>query len=456
MIHLQRFRHLGFVVLSSATVSMHGCGPTGAAPLRASNDVAATSTAIRVTAIQPSRKPLKRIVELPGRVEAFEMAPLHAKVTGYVDTIAVDIGDRVKGPSGTAPGTELCQLLVPELKEELGQKLAAVGQSKAEVLQAEAAIKVAEAGVQSAEAKVQEAQASVAREEATYQRWASEVDRITQLAETGAVTRKVLEETRSQRDAAAAGRQEVAARIASVQAMGREAKAALDKAKADLTAFESRLAVAEAEHRRLDAMVGYSIVRAPIDGVIVERNVHPGHLVRSGGGSGERPLLVVMTTSPVRVFVDVPEADALHVEVKTPAAIKIPSLAGESLAASVTRTGWSLHSTSRTLTAEIDLDNESQKLRPGLYVVVELTVAELKDALSLPKTAIFTQDKRPCCYTIGPDNTVVLTPITLGIQAGQDVEIVSGLTGAEQVIAANTSAFRPGLAVELAPAASKP
>jgi RND family efflux transporter MFP subunit len=196
-------------------------------------------------------------------------------------------------------------------------------------------------------------------------------------------------------------------------------------------------------------MVGYSVVRAPFDGVIVERNVHTGHLVRSGGGAGDRPLLTIMKIDPVRVFVDVPEGDAVYVDAGTKATIKVPSLAGDPLATQVTRTSWSLNATSRTLTAEIDVPNASKRLRPGLYVQVELTVAELENVLSLPRTAIFTQDKRTCCYTIGADGKVVLTPVTLGLQAGNEMEVRSGLTGDEQVIGANTSAFRPGLPVEI-------
>lgn len=429
-----------------------GCG--GAVASRESPaSGGAGQPAVRVTAISPSRKTLKRIIELPGRVEAFEVAPLHAKVTGYVDAISVDIGDKVQGPSKDSPGTELCRLLVPELKEELAEKTALVSQAKAEVLQAEAAIKVAEAVVQSANAKIQEAQAAVAREEATYQRWVSEFERITQLAESGAVNRKVLEETRSQLDAASAGKLEITARIAAVQALARESSAGLDKTKADLVATQSRLQVAEAEQRRLEAMVGYAVMRAPFDGVVVERNVHTGHLVRSGGSSSERPLLVVMTTDPVRVFIDVPETDAVYVVPTTPAVIKVPSLAGDPFEAQVTRTSWALNTTSRTLKAEVELPNTAQTLRAGLYVLVELTVAELKDVLSLPRIAIFTQDKQPCCYTIDADNQIVLTPITLGLQAGLDVEIRTGLTGNERVIGANTAAFRPGMKVEIAPVA---
>lgn len=405
---------------------------------------------IRVVPIQPQRKTLRRTVELPGRVEAFEVAPLHAKVTGYVESIQVDIGDPVQGPRGDDPGTKLCALLVPELREELAEKTALVGQGVADVEQAGAAVQVANASVQSAAARIEEAEAAVAREEANVKRWESEHQRYVQLAESGAVTRKVLDETKAQLDAATAGRREVAARISSARALFREAQAGLEKAKADVTAARSRQKVAEAEQRRLEAMVGYSVVRAPFDGVVVERTIHTGHLVRAGGGAGERPLLTIMKIDPVRIFVDVPETDAVYIDTGTKATIKVPSLAGAPVTAPVTRTSWSLNTTSRTLTAEVDVPNADKRLRPGLYVQVELTVAELEGALSLPRSAIFTQEKQTCCYTIGPDGKVALAPVSLGLQAGTDVEIREGLKGDEQVIGANTSAFRPGLIVQIA------
>ena len=133
---------------------------------------------------------------MAGRVEAIEVAPLQAKVTGYVAKVLVDIGDRIRGPHGSEPGSALCEIAVPELKAEVAEKEAAVAQSKAVVLQADAGVKVAEAAVRSAEARVQEARASGAKEEALHARWQSEYQRLAQLAETGAVTQKVADEAR--------------------------------------------------------------------------------------------------------------------------------------------------------------------------------------------------------------------------------------------------------------------
>ncbi|MFO1043175.1 MAG: efflux RND transporter periplasmic adaptor subunit [Planctomycetaceae bacterium] len=406
---------------------------------------------VRATIITPQRKPLIRQIELPGRVEAYEMTPLHAKATGYVVKIPVDVGDRIQGPHGSELGTLLCELQVPELKEELALKAAVVAQVKSEVLQSDASVKVAEAAVRSANAKVTEAKAAVEREESLYVRWQSEFQRVSQLAESGAVTKKVADETRAQRDAADAGRKEVAARIATVEAQQLEVAADLEKSRADAVAVRSRLTVAEADERRVAAMVEYTMIRAPFDGIVVERNVHTGHLVQAGA-SNQKPLLIVMRTDPVRVIIDVPEIDAIHITSSTKVEVKIPSLPGSSHIGTITRSGWSLNTTSRTMSAEIQVPNAEGTWRPGQYVQAKLTTAEIENCLSLPKSAVVTHDKKTFCYSVDPDGKVIRLPIALGLQAGPDIEIREGLTGNERVITVNANAFQEGQIVEAAAA----
>lgn len=410
---------------------------------------------VRATVIQPQRKTLIRTIDLPGRAEAFEFAPLCAKVTGFVQRVPVDIGDPIEGPKGDKLGTVLCELLVPELKEELAERKATIEQTKAEILQADAGVKVAEAALVSAEAHIGETEALVAREESRYTRWKSEYQRVAQLAENGAVTRKVADETKAELEAADAGRKEVTAKIAAVQSMRQEAAAQLDKARADAVAIRAHLDVAEADRRRTEAMLDYSILRAPFDGVVVERNVHTGHLVQAGGGTNQKPLLSVMRVDPVRIFVDIPEDDAVHVSKGSKVELRVPSMPGKPYAGTVTRTSWSLNTTSRTLSAEIDVPNPDGFWRPGLYVQAKITVAELNDVFSLPKAAIVTQDKQTFCYVVNSESKVERRPIGVGLQAGPEFEIREGLTGDEKVISVNASTFREGQTVEAAPPPAK-
>jgi len=435
------------VALVLASSLLAGCGRPAA------HDASAGRLPpIRATVIQPQRKTLVRTVELPGRAEAYEFAPLCAKVTGFVQRVRVDIGDLIQGPKGDQPGSILCELLVPELNEELSEKTAAIAQTKAEILQADAGVKVAEAALRSAEARIGETQALVAKEESRYTRWKSEFQRVAQLAESGAVTRKVADETKAELEAADAGRKEVTAKIAAVQAMRQEADARLEKAKADAVAIRAQLDVAQAEKRRVETMLDYSILRAPFDGVVVERNVHTGHLVQAGDVNNQKPLLSVMRVDPVRVFIDIPEDDAVHVSKGSKVELRVPSMHGKPFVGTITRTSWSLNTMSRTLTAEVDVPNPDGFWRPGLYVHAKVTVAELNDVFSLPKSAIITQDKQTYCYTVEADGKVARRAISLGLQAGPEIEILDGLTGDEKVISVNANTFREGQTVEIAAA----
>lgn len=453
------------VVLSVLAIhGISGCGPT-ADSAAGKKESAATDAGgvplVRVTPVKPQRKTLVRRVEQPGRIEAFEETPLFAKVTGYVSRIHVDIGDRVAGPKidekgkVVEAGQVLAELTIPELEEELKQKQALVVQSAAESKQAEAAIKVADSMRTSARARVAEAQAAVERHQANYNRWKSELARITELADKGAVTKKLVDESENNFRAADAARSEAAAKIRSAEAGYSEAEALVEKAHSDLDAAKAKQLVAQADEQRAATLLGYATIRAPYDGTITERNIDTGHLVYAATGTGGKPLFVVVTSDVLRIFMDVPEADAVLTKEKAEVKIRIPSSPGEAFTGTITRTAWVLDAGTRTLRAEIDLDNQHGRLRPGMYVTADLKVAERPDAWALPKTAIISSDGQNACLTIDSSGMIKKTPIVTGIRAGDDVEIVSGLTGDEQVIGVNPAAFREGQQVEVVPPAAK-
>ena len=436
-----------------------GCGRVSVTPASTTapsgTAKAAAAPPIKVTPIQPIRKTLVRMVEQPGQVEAFEEAPLFGKVTGYVSKLHVDLGDAVRGPkfdeSGklVEPGQVLCEISVPELKDEHAQKVALVKQAASQIVQAEAAVKVAEAAKISAQAMVAEVEASALRDQAVYDRFRSEAARVTELAKTGALSPKVADETNSQLQGADADRRQTAAKVRSAAAAVEEAGALIDKAKADLDAARARHEVAVADAARTQTLLDYSQIRAPFDGRISARNVDVGHLVRASGSSGETPLFVVVRIDKVRVKVDVPEADAVLIRDGCEATVRIPSLPGSSFVGQVSRSGWSLDPTTRTLRVEVDVENSSSTLRRGMFLTAELKVAVRENVLSLPRAAILTQDKVTFCHVIDSTGKVSRAPVRLGIQSGAEVEIQSGLDGTENVIGTNSAAFKDGQFVEV-------
>src|SRR5262249_8350873 len=127
-----------------------------------------TAEATKVEVVHPKRQTIRRTTEQPGQVEAFETTPIHAKISGYVENLQVDIGSKV------TKGQILAELRVPEMVADVEEKKALVGEAQAKKKQAEAMVEVAQAGLASAEAKVVEIQADIEGAKADVVRWQSE------------------------------------------------------------------------------------------------------------------------------------------------------------------------------------------------------------------------------------------------------------------------------------------
>ena len=150
---------------------------------------ASLSVVDRVSAGPVPRKSMQLYSLQPGRVEPYEQTPILSKTSGYVESVAVDLGDKVR------KGDTLIQLRAPEYQDQVAIKLGAIEQSKAQIEQAEAALGASQAAERSELAMVQEVQARVERAEAQYQRWKSESARTRELVAAGAVTEKLADET---------------------------------------------------------------------------------------------------------------------------------------------------------------------------------------------------------------------------------------------------------------------
>lgn len=440
---------------------------------------------VRVTPIRAKRKTLVRFCEQPGRVAAFEQAPILAKVSGYVRNVHVDIGDVVSGPKAAGlpspnanaasamdaqPGQLLVELDVPELRDELAQKEAAVELEAAIVKRDEAAIRVAQAARDTATAREAEARAAQSRVVAEQERWRAEYDRISMLAARMAISDKVLDETRSKLAAAQAAFDESEARIRSAAAAAAEAEAAVAKAEADRDAAAARFKAAGAERDRARTMVGYAELRAPFDGVVSARNIDVGHLVgagtgasaggnssggssagssgQAGAGGGKVPLLEIVAIDPVRIVVDVPESDAVMVEAGAAASVRLAALGADPFEGQVTRTTWSLNQATRTLRVEIDVPNANRRLRPGMFAHAKIKVAERTEALVLPKSAILAGPGKPACWVIGADGVLGRRELQLGLEAAGEVEVAGGLEPDDDVVGQNVTAFREGQVVD--------
>jgi HlyD family secretion protein len=394
-------REIPFLLLAaSVLVTSPGCNRKPAA----GGGPAPAAAAPQVSVVKSQKKAVQRVVEQPGSVQAFEETALYPNVSGYVEALEtdpdkkdrpehdrfVDIGSRVKADQ------VLARFAVPELEEEYKQKKALVKQAEAEVVQAEKALAASQAAVAASAAMVAEAEAGVERAQALFDRWQSEVERVSKLVGEGVDVRQTLDETRNQFRAAGAARKEAGARVASAAAAVKKAEADSDKAAADVDAAKARLDVAKAEAARVDALRGYTKIRAPFAGIVTRRAVNRGDFVKAGD---RIPLFTVARVDPVRVVVNVPEADAGLVAPGQEVRLTLQGGAAAGDVGKVTRTSWSLEPGSRTLRTEIDMPNAKGQIRPGMYAYAKLT-AELPAAWAVPAAAVGKINDEPVIYLV--------------------------------------------------------
>ncbi len=290
----------------------------------------------------------------------------------------------------------LAELSIPELEQEWKQKKALVRQAESEVVQAEKALIAAGAGVVVSKEAVAEAEAGVDRSQAVVERWQLEVSRVSRLVTGGVDTSQMQDETQLQLRAAGAARKEATARVSSARASILKAEADQGKAVADLEASKARLEVSKAEVGRVEALREYTRIKAPFDGIVTHRAVNTGTYVTGGD---KIALFSVARIDPVRVVVQVSEADAGLVTTGQKVQVTLQAVPGPVTGGTVTRTSWSLEPRSRTLRTEIDLPNERGLVRPGMYVYAKLA-AELPAAWAVPAAAIGKVNEEPVVYLV--------------------------------------------------------
>jgi RND family efflux transporter MFP subunit len=393
-----------------AVLAVAGCSKS--APPSRQEEAGASIAKVKVN--NPIRRDVTRKIEQPGEIRAFEETPIHARISGYVAKVYRDVGDRVK------KGSVLAELSVPEMEEELAQKSALVDQAADEIKQAEALLKVAEKDVTIAAAKVKEAEASKLRASAELKRAESQLERLKKSEKV--LTREQLEEAQLSVDTAQAALAEVDAKAESARAGEGSTRARRDKAEADVKVARVHRRVADAEKKRMAALLEYANLRAPFDGVVTRRTIDPGHYLQATETRREAAF-VVASIDPVRVWVDVPESEAILVRDETRATVSVEALKGLSLEGEVTRSAWALDPKARTLRVAIDLKNPDEKLRPGMYVHSVLHVVRRK-VPSVEPTAVVTEDDRNYCF-LHREGKALRVPVRVGLRGSELVELLA-------------------------------
>jgi RND family efflux transporter MFP subunit len=205
----------------------------------------------------------------------------------------------------------------------------------------------------------------------------------------------------------------------------------------------------QADVARLEQLQSFEKVIAPFDGVVTARNIDVGTLVAAGGGP--RELFHMTTTSTLRIYVSVPETFAKLASMEAPVSVTFDSFPGEKFPGKVVRNANAIDANSRTLNVEVDLDNKQGEILPGAYGFVHFSLAGARSSLIIPANTLLFRSEG-LRVAVVRDGKAELTPITIGRDYGDKVEVLSGLKAEDQVILDPSDSLVSGTPVKIAEA----
>jgi RND family efflux transporter MFP subunit len=267
--------------------------------------------------------------------------------------------------------------------------------------------------VQKAEADVQTTKQALDAEQKLYQ---SRED----LYKQGALPRKDLDQARVSLTQAQAAYDVAQRHLAALQQVGKQQTA---------KAAAGQLQSAEGKYMGSEAQLSYSEIRSPIDGVVTDRPLYPGEMATAG-----TPLMTVMNTSRVIAKAHVPQQQAALLKVGDPADITVPGN-DDKLPARVTVVSPATDPNSTTIEVWAQADNREQRLRPGTTVQLSMVAQTVRDALTIPASAILTSPENgSAVMVVGSDEKAHKQTVHVGVKQGDEVQIVSGLKAGDRVI----------------------
>jgi RND family efflux transporter MFP subunit len=206
-----------------------------------------------------------------------------------------------------------------------------------------------------------------------------------------------------------------------------------DEKISDAQSKHAAMQAAQANVAQLEAMSGFKHIVAPFDGIITARSTDIGALVNAGS-SAASALFQVSDIKKVRIYVQMPQAYAADLRPGLQASLSLPQYPDRTFDATLVGTANSFAEATRTVSVQLLADNPDGKLWPGTYTEVTFHIPADPHILRVPSTALVFGAHGMQVATLGADGKVVFKPIKLGRDLGNDAEILSGVTLADQVI----------------------
>lgn len=362
-----------------------------------------------VTVTSPTLASTTNVV-LPATFRAWQSASLYARANGYLTAWHHDLGSSVKA------GEVLAEIETPELDQEVAQNEALATEAAAAAIQAQAERIEAQADLKVAEAQLNRVQAE-------YELSRSQLLRRDSLMKSRSISQEEYDTFQRQVEARAA-------EVAAAQSDVARRRTNLDTRAAIIQAREATAKSRRANVERLKEWQAFKRIVAPFDGTITSRTAEVGMLVTAG----KEALFVVEDLSRIRVQLNVPQTYAMQTAPGVLATISLPESNAPRVQAAITRIADSVDSTSRTMLAEIELENTANHFQPGSYAQVTLATPQNTSQWTIPTNTIAMRVNGPHIVLVNEQNQIEIQRVSLGRDLGNRVVVSEGIRGNERLV----------------------
>jgi len=361
--------------------------------------VGQTSESTTVAVAKVTMGDVTQVLSIAAEFRPFQEIDVHAKVAGYLKSIFVDVGDRVRA------GQLLAILEVPELQDELHQD---------------------EAAVKRAEEELNRAQADLDRAASAHQ-----------VAHLGATRLASVLKARpnlvAQQD------------IDEAEGRDRVAEAQVATAKAALASAHEQIEVARAGRSKTQTLFGYAQITAPFAGVITQRYADTGAMIQAGTSSQTQtmPVVKLSENSRLRLVIPVPESAVSRIQVGATVDLDVQAL-HKTFAGRIARFADRLDADTRTMRVEVDVENPRLELIPGMYATASLALDEARGVLVTPVEALDRTGSTARVLVVNGERRIESRPVATGLETADRVEIKTGLHEGDLVVIGNRAQLKPG------------
>ena len=197
---------------------------------------------------------------------------------------------------------------------------------------------------------------------------------------------------------------------------------------------------------QLEALEAFKVIRSPFDGIVTARNIDIGDYVAAGSGN---QLFREARTSPLRVYIEVPQAVAALVKLGAEGDLKLKGYPGRTFPARVTNTAVAIDPVSRAMLVQLQTPNESGELLPGAYAQVTFKLTGETGLYTIPANALLFRAEGAAVGVVEPDGKVELRKINITLNDGNTLQIAGGLSETDQVIVNPSDGLAAGMRVKV-------